>query len=62
MNDRIKQFDRIKQLAKLPKAQLAQMHAANGGLMGLATYMKWTKDELVDAVAQDEGLDPWSAA
>ena len=56
MNDR-----RIKELAKMPKWQLANMHVANGGLMGLATYMKWTKDELVDAVARDENIGPWGA-
>ena len=47
-------IERYKELAKLPKAQLAQMHAANGGLMGLAVYQKWTKDELLRAVIEDE--------
>ena len=49
MNDQ-----RIKELARLPKWQLAQMHKANGGLMGLAVYQKWTKDELLRAVIEDE--------
>lgn len=52
---------RIKELAKLPKWQLVNMHVASGGLMGAATYAKWTKDELVNAVAGDEGIDPWAA-
>lgn len=53
---------RTKELNKLPKAQLAQMHADNGGLMGLATYMQWRKDELVTALLEDEGLNPWGAS
>lgn len=47
---------RIKELAKLPKWQLAQMHKSNGGLMPLATYQKWSKDELLNAVIEDERL------
>jgi hypothetical protein len=42
------------QLSKMSKDQLAQMHAANGGLMGVQTYRKWTKDELVKAVLEDQ--------
>jgi len=42
------------QLDKMPKARLAQMHAANGGQMGLPTYLKWRKDELVRAVLEDQ--------
>lgn len=53
---------RTRELNKLPKAKLAQMHASNGGLMGLATYMQWRKDELVTALLEDEGLDPWGAS
>ena len=52
---------RIQQIEKTPKAELARMHVANGGQMGLATYLKWRKDELVRAVLEDEGIDPWSA-
>ena len=52
---------RRQELTKLPKAQLARMHDANGGCMGLATYMQWRKDELVTAVLEDEGYNPWSA-
>lgn len=44
------------QLDKMTKRQLAEMHVANGGLMGLATYLKWSKDELVNTVLQDEAL------
>lgn len=51
MNDK-----RVKELATLPKAQLARMHKANGGLLPLATYQKWTKDELLSAVLEDEKL------
>ena len=52
---------RLAEIERTPKAQLARMHAANGGLMGLATYLKWRKDELVRALLEDEGIDPWSA-
>lgn len=51
---------RAKELNKLPKAKLAQMHASNGGLMGVATYLTWRKDELVTALLEDEGLDSWN--
>ena len=50
---------RRKALEKTPKYQLASMHAANGGLMGVTTYLQWTKDELVNAVLEDEGYRPW---
>ena len=49
-----------KALAKLSKYELAAQHARNGGIMGLATYSKWTKDELVNAVLEDNGIDPWT--
>ena len=42
------------QLSKMSKDQLAQMHAANGGLMGVQTYRKWTKDELVNIILEDQ--------
>lgn len=42
------------QLAKMTKRQLAEMHVANGGLMGLATYLQWTKDELISTILTDE--------
>ena len=51
MNDQ-----RIKELARMPKGQLAQMHKTNGGLMPLSTYQKWTKDELLSAVIEDERI------
>ena len=51
---------RIREIENTPKATLARMHAANGGQMGLATYMKWRKDELVHVVCEDEGIDPWA--
>ena len=51
---------RIQQIERTPKAQLARMHVANGGQMGLATYLKWQKRELVNAILEDEGLDPWA--
>jgi hypothetical protein len=44
----------LQQLSKMSKDQLAQMHAANGGLMGVQTYRKWTKDELIKAVLEDQ--------
>ncbi len=49
--------DRIAQLYKMTKDQLARMHVANGGLMGYATYRKWTKDELVNAILEDESYE-----
>ena len=52
---------RIREIERTPKATLARMHVANGGLMGLPTYLKWSKDELVRIVLEDEGIDPWSA-
>jgi hypothetical protein len=45
---------RERELRRFPKATLASMHKANGGLMPLATYLKWSKDELVSAVMDDE--------
>jgi hypothetical protein len=50
---------RIRELTRTPKAQLARIHAANGGLMGVAVYSTWSKDELVNAVLEDEGINPW---
>ena len=52
---------RIREIQRMPKDRLARMHVANGGQMGLATYLKWRKDELVNIVLEDEGIDPWSA-
>ena len=52
---------RIREIQAMPKDRLARMHVANGGQMGLATYLKWRKDELVNIVLEDEGIDPWSA-
>jgi nucleoid-associated protein YejK len=42
------------ELRKLPKGTLAEMHKANGGLMLLSEYRRWSKDELVSAVLEDE--------
>jgi hypothetical protein len=42
------------QITRMTKAQLAQMHAANGGLMSVKVYMQWTKDELINAVIEDQ--------
>ncbi len=52
---------RLQEIERTPKAELARIHVRNGGQMDLATYLKWRKDELVRAVAEDEGIDPWSA-
>ena len=54
------QRTRLAQIQRTPKAQLARLHVANGGQMGYATYMQWRKDELVNIVAEDEGIDPWA--
>jgi hypothetical protein len=53
--------ERERELQKLRKPQLVQMHVRNGGLMGVETYMKWTKQELINAVLEDEGINPWSS-
>lgn len=50
-----KRDKRIRELARMTKSVLARMHKQNGGLMPLADYLKWTKDELVNAVLEDEG-------
>lgn len=47
---------RIRELSRMTKRELAQMHAANVGLMSMADYLKWTKDELIRAVCEDEGI------
>jgi hypothetical protein len=47
---------RAKELRKLPKPTLVQMHLNNGGLMGRAVYMKWKREELVTEILEDEGL------
>lgn len=47
------------QILKMTKYELARTHVANGGLMGLATYLKWTKEELQNAVLEDNGINPW---
>ena len=43
-----------RELRQLPKKQIAQMHIDNGGLMLLSEYMKWTKDELIAEVLEDQ--------
>lgn len=47
------------QILKMSKNDLARTHVANGGLMGLPTYLKWTKEELQNAVMEDYGINPW---
>lgn len=47
-------FHTVAELSKMTKRQLAEMHVANGGLMGLSTYLKWTKDELISTILTDE--------
>jgi hypothetical protein len=51
MNQDIK---RLRELNRKSKRELARMHKANGGLMPLADYLRWSKDELVGAVMDDE--------
>lgn len=53
--DRFNRDQRTRELSRMPKNVLAHMHKQNGGLMPLATYQKWTKDELVNTVLEDEG-------
>ena len=48
------QAKRYRELRKVPKATLAQWHAANGGVMGVQVYIQWTKEELINAVMEDE--------
>jgi len=45
---------RVRQLQALGKPALARIHVDNGGLMGLATYLRWSKDELIAAIIEDE--------
>lgn len=51
---------RERELTRLPKRVLADMHVRHGGQMGRAVYLQWRKDELVRAVLEDEGIDPWA--
>lgn len=48
---------RVAELNAMPKDMLARMHVNYGGLMGFNTYLKWTKDELVNTVLQDEAIN-----
>lgn len=53
-NDGNTGFSRYQELNKLSKHQLAQMHVTRGGLMGLSTYLKWTKDEIIAEIMYHE--------
>jgi hypothetical protein len=48
--------ERVLEISKMTKRELAVMHIQNGGLLGLANYMKWSHDELVNAVILDEAI------
>jgi len=52
---------RERELRRMAKDQLARLHASRGGLMGVAVYKKWTKDELITAVLENEGYNPGAA-
>ncbi len=55
---------RVKELNKMSKVTLAEMHIKNGGLMGLATYKSWRKEELISVILEDEKgylMDPNAA-
>ena len=45
---------RYHELRNLPMATLVSMHIANGGLMARATYMTWTKEEIITEILEDE--------
>lgn len=45
---------RIKEISRMHKDKLARMHKYNGGLMPLSDYLRWSHDELVNAVIEDE--------
>lgn len=45
---------RIREISRMTKRELAMLHVRNGGLMGLSVYLKWTKDELINAIISDE--------
>jgi hypothetical protein len=51
------QSARVKELAKMSKLDLVCMHIENGGLMGYQEYAKWSKDELINTVLQDEAIN-----
>jgi len=48
--------DRAKELNRMSKRELAAMHVQYGGLLGFLTYAKWSKDELVNTILQDESM------
>lgn len=45
---------RYRELRKEPKHLLITMHIGYGGLLKRAEYAKWTKDQLIQAVIEDE--------
>ena len=45
---------RYNELRKLPKRELAEMQHNRGGLLAVAEYMRWTKEELIDAILDSE--------
>lgn len=45
---------RRRELERMSKSELAQLHASNGALMGLKTYMKWHKEELIHEILLHE--------
>jgi hypothetical protein len=51
---RAERHARRQELERLSKLTLAKMHADNGGIMGVGTYKKWTKEELINTVLDDE--------
>jgi hypothetical protein len=41
---------------RMDKRFLATKHKNNGGLLTVAEYMKWTKDELINTLIEDDKL------
>jgi hypothetical protein len=54
---RHREYDkRFRELNRRSKPFLADLHVRKGGLMGYFTYIRWTKEELIKAILEDEGF------
>jgi hypothetical protein len=52
--DRKQKAERRRELEKMPKEDLVQLHMQYGGAMGAATYRRWHKEELINTILEDE--------
>jgi hypothetical protein len=44
---------RVEAVSRLSKRVLAERHIRAGGVLSLREYLRWSHDELVDAVLED---------